>query len=369
MAVHAGGGTPGQRAGARASDRVNEIDLLRFIAALSVVFFHYAFRGHAADGLSSMPVPLLAPMAKYGYLGVELFFMISGFVILMTAAHGDLRRFVVSRIVRLYPAFWACCAITVAVTLAIGAPVFRVELRQVLVNLTMLGEFVNVEDVDGAYWSLFVEMRFYAGVALLLVFGQIRHVQRWLWVWLASSALLFVVPIPRLRLWLVADYAPLFVAGAVGYLVWRDGVSRARLALFGAAWVAALANAMRDAAVVSGRYGEPISAPVVAALVSGFFVLMLLVALRRTGFVGRRNWVTVGALTYPLYLVHQNVGYMLFNAGYPAFGPAVLLPLAVGLMLVLAWGVHLGVERPLAPVLKRALERVLRRRTPARAPV
>ena len=62
--------------------RVNEIDLLRFIAALAVVFFHYAFRGYAADDLSILPYPLLAPLAKYGYLGVELFFMISGFVIL-----------------------------------------------------------------------------------------------------------------------------------------------------------------------------------------------------------------------------------------------------------------------------------------------
>ncbi|WOO32781.1 acyltransferase family protein [Diaphorobacter limosus] len=66
--------------------RVNEIDLLRFFAALAVVFFHYSFRGYAADAMSIMPYPLLASLSKYGYLGVELFFMISGFVILMTAA-------------------------------------------------------------------------------------------------------------------------------------------------------------------------------------------------------------------------------------------------------------------------------------------
>ena len=71
--------------------RVNEIDLLRFVAALAVVFFHYAFRGYAADDRSIMPYPLLAPIAKYGYLGVELFFLISGFVILMTASRGSLR--------------------------------------------------------------------------------------------------------------------------------------------------------------------------------------------------------------------------------------------------------------------------------------
>src|SRR5215467_4825559 len=105
--------------------RVNEIDLLRFLAALSVVLFHYSFRGYAADSMSLMPYPPLAPFAKYGGLGVELFFMISGFVILMTAANGSLKGFVASRFVRLYPAFWTCCTITFVVTLAIGAPYFH----------------------------------------------------------------------------------------------------------------------------------------------------------------------------------------------------------------------------------------------------
>ncbi len=58
------------------NNRLNTIDLLRFAAAVLVVFYHYAFRGYAADGMSVMPYPLLAPIAKYGYLGVDLFFLI-----------------------------------------------------------------------------------------------------------------------------------------------------------------------------------------------------------------------------------------------------------------------------------------------------
>ena len=51
--------------------QISEIDLLRFFAALAVVFFHYSFRGASADGLSKVSYPLLAPISKYGYLGVE----------------------------------------------------------------------------------------------------------------------------------------------------------------------------------------------------------------------------------------------------------------------------------------------------------
>src|SRR2546429_8884405 len=83
--------------------RVNEIDLLRFFAALAVVFFHYSFNGDAAGAMSVMADPHLDPVSKYGYLGVELFFMINGVVILMTAANGNLLRFVILRLFWLYP--------------------------------------------------------------------------------------------------------------------------------------------------------------------------------------------------------------------------------------------------------------------------
>ena len=69
--------------------RVGELDLLRFLAALAVVLYHYTFRGFSNGDMSTMPYPLLVPVTKYGSLGVELFFMISGFVILMSASSGS----------------------------------------------------------------------------------------------------------------------------------------------------------------------------------------------------------------------------------------------------------------------------------------
>ena len=91
------------------SGRLYELDLLRFIAAFAVLLFHYSFRGYAKDHYTVMPYLSIAPVTKYGYLGVSLFFLISGFVILMTASSGSTRHFVISRLVRLYPAFWVSC--------------------------------------------------------------------------------------------------------------------------------------------------------------------------------------------------------------------------------------------------------------------
>src|SRR3970040_1048153 len=169
-----------------ASNRVNEIDLLRFLAAFCVVVFHYAFRGYAADGRSDLPYPLLAPIAKYGYLGVKLFFLISVFVILMTAARGDLRSFAVSRFVRLYPAFWACCTITFIAIVLVGGGGYSASLTQ----------------------SLFVELQFYGLVAAVLLIGRIHQAQGFLLLWLAATVALKVVPIDALRFLLIADYSP-----------------------------------------------------------------------------------------------------------------------------------------------------------------
>ena len=335
--------------------RVHEIDLLRFTAAMAVLFYHYAFRGYAADGLSAMPLPLLAPVAKYGYLGVELFFMISGFVILMSVRGGSLRAFVISRCVRLYPAFWACCSLTFVLLQLCGATQLQLSGWQFLANLTMLSGFAGVPLVDGAYWSLLVEMRFYALVALLLWLGQLPRAQWWLGCWLVVVVLDEWLGQGRLRSLLIVDYAAYFVAGAVCYLIWERGASPARLGLLLACWGLALFQSLRALAPFEQHYATAMNRPVVAGLITLFFLALLLVALRRTGMLGRRSWTLAGALTYPVYLLHQNIGYALFNLAYPRWPAPLLLLLVTLLVLALAYGVHRGVERRYATSFKRCL--------------
>ncbi|MBB6598751.1 acyltransferase [Luteimonas sp. MC1825] len=331
--------------------RVNEIDLLRFAAALAVVFFHYAFRGIAADDLALMGYPALAPAARYGFLGVQLFFMISGFVILMTAARGSLRAFVVSRVVRLYPAFWACCTLTFLAILAIGGTRFSATFGQYLANMTMMSEFIGVESIDGVYWSLFVEIRFYAMVALLLVLGRIRQAPAFMVGWLLVALALTLVPVDGPRRWLAVDSAAYFVAGAACYLVWSDGLSRGRVAMLLASWALAVYQAIRWVPRFDAHYRTTLDLAVVAAIITAFFVVMVLVSLRLTGAFGARRWVALGALTYPLYLLHQNIGFMLFNIAWPANGHVVFWG-TLALVLVASHAVHVLAERRQAPRLK-----------------
>lgn len=340
-------------------NRINEIDLLRFIAALMVVFFHFSFRGHAADDMSVLGYEPLAPAFKYGYLGVQLFFMISGFVILMTATGASLRRFTISRAVRLYPAFWACCTLTFLFTLWLGPPRYVATVAQYLANMTMLSGFMGIPSIDGAYWSLFVEIRFYVLVALVMALGQIGRVDLLVGAWLIASVVLEVFSLGKvLRFLLVTEYSAFFIAGAACYLVRSRGLSAARIAIIVVAWALAVFQSTRALPAFAGHYGVPMSPAVVAAVVSLFFVAMALVALRRTGPLAGISWPLIGALTYPLYLLHQNIGFMIFNALHSRVGDHVLFWGVTAALLAAAYAVHVLVERPIAPILRAMLNRL-----------
>lgn len=353
---------------------------MRFLAALSVVFYHYTFRGYAADALSVMPFPSFAPLAKYGYLGVELFFMISGFVVLMTAAASRrLRDFSISRIVRLYPAFWACCTITFAATVAFGAPRHISTIDQYLMNMTMLSGLSKFQPIDGAYWSLLVEIRFYALVAVVLAIGKIHQAQLFLLVWLLASILLEILPIAAspmgwtppdslryLRYLLIVNYSPYFIAGATCFLIWSTGPSLAKFAIIIASWTLGLFQSGPSLHHFEIYYKTNLDFNITSGIITTFFLVMLLISMRRMGPFGRYRWPLAGALSYPLYLLHQNIGYIIFNRFYPAINPHLLLWGTITLVLVAAYAVHVVVERRLSLKMKNFLTATLNSRVISR---
>jgi peptidoglycan/LPS O-acetylase OafA/YrhL len=325
---------------------------LRFFAALAVVFFHYAFRGYAADGYSAMPYPLLSGIAKYGYLGVDLFFLISGYVIFMTASSGDVKRFFISRVARLYPAFWFCCTLTFLAVLAFGGQRFSASLGQYLVNMTMLSDFVNVPLIDGAYWSLFIEIKFYAMVLFVLYFKQLHRSELLLALWLLVTVVLDAFPAYQVQSLLITHYAPYFVAGAMFFLISSKGISTMRVATIATALAIAIRHALSLIPKFEQHYQTALDGNVIAISICLFFTLMFLVSTRRTGMVGKIDWTIVGSLTYPLYLLHENIGFIIINLAYPRLNQHIVLWGTLGLMLVAAYGINVLIEQRYAGRLK-----------------
>src|SRR5207248_4555425 len=87
----------------RSRHRLEPLDLLRFFAAVSVVLYHYFFRGWQHREFFAVSFSGFGDEFRFGYLGVELFFVVSGLVILMRCEGRLPRDFIQSRITRLYP--------------------------------------------------------------------------------------------------------------------------------------------------------------------------------------------------------------------------------------------------------------------------
>ncbi|RZL85717.1 MAG: acyltransferase, partial [Sphingomonas sp.] len=161
----------------RKLSRIEALDGLRGLAALLVVF------QHVAEGILKMhTLPpdferagrlLLGETFNFGRFGVALFFLLSGFVIPFSfSTDRPLHRFVISRVFRLYPAYWLSLGFALLVLHAIGV---RVPAPGVIAaNLTMMQKYLGQPDVVAAYWTLATELAFYAMAAGLVAGGRLR---------------------------------------------------------------------------------------------------------------------------------------------------------------------------------------------------
>ncbi|MFE9909113.1 acyltransferase family protein [Streptomyces clavifer] len=350
--------------------RMRALDGLRLLAALMVAAYHYGGRGGditAAWGSSpAVQFPTAHTWFAYGPLGVQIFFVISGFVICMSGWGRSLSSFFASRVARLMPAYWAA---VVLVTLVFALPVVAYEAvspSDALVNLTLLQQPLGADRVLGVCWTLWAEIRFYALFALFVVLpgANRRRIVLFCAVWTLAAALTKASGEPFLDVLLMPEHAPFFVGGIGLYLVHRDRRDAVAWGIVGVSWLLGQHHAVADLWHPAGQdaFSYRSSAVIILIVTAGFAVVaaIALGALHRVDW----PWLTVaGALTYPFYLVHEHLGWVVVGVLHRTLGvPAALTAvLTVGAMLALAWLLHRYVERWSTPLLRRAL-------TPSAAP-
>ena len=344
-------------------ERLHEIDLLRFAAAAFVVYYHFTFFGSAA-GLSPMPFDAMSVVSRYGGLGVNLFFIISGFVILMTAQNSTPMQFVVARAVRLYPAYWVCCTATYLGLLILPHPRFSVSFGQYLANLTMVSPIAGVDYVDGVYWSLLVELHFYVLVFLLLISGLIGRSRMLLGAWLVISLLdqYRLVEIGAINRLFFTDWSGYFIAGAMFFPVKQ----RRRWDWYSVVVLAASClMVVRRALVVSAdearQLGVGMDPAILALILVSFFLVFALIASDLTVSIRSPRFVVLGGLTYPLYLLHQRLGYTALESLGRRADKYLLLGIVTSGAVAAGYAVHRYVERPIASRLRAVLASALAR--------
>lgn len=353
--------------------RLEVLDGLRFLAAIAVVAYHFTAMYRVWDRKVEEIFP--GQPAAHGWLGVYLFFLISGFVICMSSWGRRVDEFWISRVVRLYPAYWLSVVVSAAVLTAWPFIAKPVGWRDALVNLTMLHEPLGVPPAAEVYWTLWVELRFYLLFSLVVWWGlTYRRVVGFCLLWLGAvaAAKVFVANDHRLiHNVLMTNYAPLFTAGVAFYLMYRFRPTLLLWGIAGASFVLSLPVVLWRNRMEADR-GEVLPRWPVILLLAVCFLLIAGVALGWLHWLRGRWLVVLGATTYPLYLLHLEVGGTIINIWQGRVPAPLLVVTVAAAMVLLAWLVHRYVERPVAPVMKRGLVRLsatIRQRTPAPTPV
>jgi peptidoglycan/LPS O-acetylase OafA/YrhL len=344
--------------------RLRGLDALRGIAAMAVVVFHYTTSFDSENYFPGYDEALLSfPGGRYG---VWLFFVISGFVILWSVQRaptvGD---FAYSRFSRLYPPYWGSLLFVAAYiviaqnVLDAGIDKLTFTLPQFLANLTMVPSWFGQKELDGAYWTLAIEMGFYVLIAILHAFRLTRPdriVRTIVVLWIFDTVVLSVVAVGSGQGLesLEDDWLGLFIAGMALFTLYQRPQEQR--------WIKLLV--ICSLPLVSLSRGSVVAALVTAGAIAAVYVAVSF----RVPLLESRPLLWLGTLSYSIYLVHAYPGYitikLLLDAGWDR-NLAVLVALAQTFVLALA--LHHGVEKPVTRWLRHRRSRPARQASVASA--
>ncbi|MFN3313263.1 MAG: acyltransferase family protein [Hyphomonas sp.] len=354
--------------------RLDALDGLRGLAALAVVFFHFTARwtvpnnGESLYPYGDMFPPEAQPWFNMMIIGVNLFFLISGFVMVIMLRHSTgLADFALRRLSRIWPVLILAATLTTLIIHASGiherfdsisdwsVSKFEFVSSILMIDPAFLGGVVGKPGntwVDGVYWTLWVDIRFYVLVALTywLFSGRTGFAAAWIAVQLASIALLAVTaftpanPHWSLHVVLQPHYLPWFTLGIAACYLRQDRNYRAGFALA----LTGLAALVLDAVVMSELLFHG-SVWVQLGIYSVFIGLFALAIVRSPVLkVFTQPWVlTLGLASFPLYIFHERVGIIAMNLMADLGVPALLtLPLVIAGAVAIALVIHRFVEMP-----------------------
>ncbi|UPJ41144.1 acyltransferase [Bradyrhizobium sp. 40] len=330
--------------------RLQNLDALRGLAACVVLIQHLF--GHIWRQMPASEIGWLKSLGldyfDWGRFGVVLFFLISGYVIpLSFSGPNPIWKFVVSRLFRLYPAYWLA---VLAATAALSATGATVGAKQILANLTMAYPLFREPAISGVYWTLIVELAFYGVAFVLFVCGSLERPTM-----LAGVAVVGIssAAVPAIMLRFGYDVPVSFLGYNLSFLL-LGSLCRLSLAGVDHARSASIVVALSIAAtlpLVCGVFGQigpgysnafPIGA--IASVVAAFTVFILSWSDR---FAEQSSWVLrLGAWSYSLYLFHEPIASMVELLVTPetATGAFLFLFLALGLSVFVASMVFRYVE-------------------------
>ena len=344
-------------------NRVLYLDGLRGVAILMVVLFHIFSRW--PDFLPYLTQYGDFFLFKFGKYGVQLFFIISGFVISMTLEKCDsFGDFIYRRWLRLFPAMLIASIIILATAPFLTArPAGQPVLLDTLPGILFIEpEFFSAifgydqKPLEGSFWSLFVEMKFYiVSGCFYFMLGRRKMIMILLTMFSSSILIYYISPYlskPLLdNLYIVLHYLDYRYYGwfVTGALLYEYHITKNRLFWFASILVGFVASRYLD--------GFKILPMLVAnSLIFIFAYSLISPALQR--FLSSKFLLLMGFISYPFYLIHENAMISMIHQLHQHNGwiPNLLLPiLPIFVITIVAW----IIAKYLEPITRKLIKQLL----------
>jgi len=322
-----------------AKDRIGILDPLRFLAAILVMLYHY--QPYLEQGVAGEHVDFL----KYGYLGVNFFFMLSGFVIMASAENRSAIKFALLRALRLYPAFIGCLLLTLAAIYTFDGE--QLPALDIVLNALIINDYFGINNIDGVYWTLQAELKFYGCVFLLILTTLITSYRIWVTAWLVMAVAFHFSNQPFFLGWFISPgYSFHFMGGVTAYHLFKNPKDRYALILF---VVALVFSSIKSWEQIDGfcRQVTNVDRLLAATISAVFFVFYFFLRQLNSGIKYSKTMVLLGGMSYPLYLLHNRAGKEILQAINTITSIDVAFVLTLGVVLTAAFLIHVLIEKPI----------------------
>tara|TARA_Y100001958_G_C21121395_1_gene465397 strand:+ start:49 stop:1056 length:1008 start_codon:yes stop_codon:yes gene_type:complete len=282
----------------KVKERLENIDLLRGVAIIFVVLFHYT--NHYSPDYLLRTDNWFLPIAKYGWSGVDIFFIVSGYCIALTIIKtSNFVEFSVKRFARIYPAYFFCGISTLIFFSFFDLPGREVSWFTGFMNL-IFANFIpglNFKYIDGIYWALIVELKFY--IFFGIIYFIFKNLNKAIIVWGIFSIILNLLLIFTEKVVFFSSISPhanLFLIGLMVFnLKGKNFISYFLISLI------ALTNIF-----INERYSD--------YEIYFLFLILITILILKININLKFNLLSrIGLISFSWYLLHNAIGIIIIR--------------------------------------------------------
>jgi peptidoglycan/LPS O-acetylase OafA/YrhL len=321
------------------------IDILRGIAAISVMLFHFCnYKILLPDNTASyfLDIKFINQITSFGFLGVQIFFVISGFIIPFSLYQQDFRifsfpKFLLKRILRIDPPYIiSIIGVLILAYISAKSPLykgdeFKVDLIQIFSHLGYFTAFINKPWLNDVYWTLALEFQYYILISLIfsLIINKNFYVRN---ITLFILNFLIFIPVSGL----VFNYVTFFVIGITCFLFYKNLINQKEF------YFSIIISVLLTLCFFEWFYA-------LVALITVLLILKSNMSFSIGNFFGK--------ISYSLYLLHTIIGWKLMNLSARYFtsveSRSLVMVAIIALTIFSAYVMYLFVEKPFLKLSKK----------------